>query len=75
MADGLGEWITTTDAADLTGYARAYFRQLIQRGRLHNVRKVGRDWLLSKSEVLEYKARMDSLGTAKHDPTRSKQSD
>jgi hypothetical protein len=31
----LTEWITTKEAAELTGYAAAYFRQLIKRGRLY----------------------------------------
>jgi len=62
------EWITTTEAAELTGYARAYFRQLIQRGRLHQVEKRGRDWFLSKDEVLAYSKKMKELGSAKHDP-------
>jgi len=63
-------WVTTTEAAELTGYARAYFRQLIQRGRLHQVEKRGRDWFLSKAEVLAYAEKMKALGDRKHDPTR-----
>jgi excisionase family DNA binding protein len=70
MPDGNGaEWITTVQAAELTGYANAYFRQLIKRGRL-TARKWGRDWCLDKAEVLDYKARMDALGTDKHNPWR-----
>ena len=68
--DNPTEWITTTEAARLTGYARAYFRQLIQRGRLHQVEKRGRDWFLSRAEVLAYAEKMKTLGTAKHAPTR-----
>lgn len=73
MADDFNptEWITTAEAAELTGYATAYFRQLIQRGRLHHVQKRGRDWFLSKREVLTYAERMKRLGQSKHDPTRA----
>ena len=62
-------WITTREASELTGYTAAYFRQLIQRGRLHS-EKHGRDWFLSKREVLAYAERMRRLGNVKHDPTR-----
>jgi len=65
------EWITTTEAANLTAYSRAYFRQLIQRGRLHHVQKRGRDWFLSKDEVLAYAEKMKRLGPTKHDPRRT----
>jgi len=75
MPNGNGtEWITTTEAAELTGYAQAYFRQLIGRGRL-NARKWGRDWFLDKAEVLAYKAQMDDLGADKHNPWREELSD
>lgn len=65
-----GKWVTTREAGELTGYTAAYFRQLIQRGRLHDVEKRGRDWFLSKREVLAYAERMRRLGNVKHDPTR-----
>jgi excisionase family DNA binding protein len=72
MADTLDptQWITTSEATALTGYAAAYFRQLIAHGRLH-AQKRGRDWFLRKSEVLEYADEMERLGTAKYDPWRS----
>ena len=71
MPDFPTDWITTQEAAELTGYATAYFRQLIQRGRLHQVQKRGRDWFLSKGEVLAYAQRMRHLGQSKHDPTKA----
>jgi len=63
------EWITTSEAAVLTGYATAYFRQLIKRGRL-KAKKRGRDWFLSKADVLAYKAKMTALGDRKYNPWR-----
>ncbi|MFW6116251.1 MAG: helix-turn-helix domain-containing protein [bacterium] len=47
------EVITTKEAAELTGYSAAYFRQLIARGGL-DARKIGRDCVLDRLEVLEY---------------------
>jgi excisionase family DNA binding protein len=64
------EWITTGEAADLTGYTTAYFRQLIKRGRL-KARKRGRDWFLNKAEVLAYAEEMRRLGQDKFNPWRT----
>jgi hypothetical protein len=33
-------------------------------------RKTGRDWLILRSSLLAYKARMDVLGPQKHNPWR-----
>jgi excisionase family DNA binding protein len=63
-------WITTSEAAELTGYTAAYFRQLISRGRLQG-KKRGRDWFLDKIEVLAFAEEMKKLGPAKHDPWRT----
>jgi excisionase family DNA binding protein len=62
-------WITTAEAAELTGYSAPYMRQLVKKGRIKG-RKVSRDWLLNRESLLRYKARMDALGTAKHNPWR-----
>ena len=70
MSDELAKWITTTEAAELTGYTPANFRQAVKRGRLYGEKR-GRDWWLIKSEVLAYAERMQKLGDSKHDPTRA----
>jgi excisionase family DNA binding protein len=64
------EWITTTEAAELTGYTDARFRQLAASGAIA-AKKRGRDWFLSKADVLAYTEEMKQLGTAKHDPWRT----
>lgn len=64
------EWITTKEAAELTGYADAYIRQLIGRRRLQ-AKKRGRDWFLSKADVLAYAEEMKRLGPSKYDPWRT----
>ena len=61
--------ITTTMGAELTGYVSAYVRQLARMGLIPS-RKLGRDWLISKTALLAHKARMDQLGIAKHNPHR-----
>jgi excisionase family DNA binding protein len=66
MVDELNpsRWITTSEAAELTGYASAYFRQVIKRGRL-KAQKRGRDWFLSREEILACAEEMRRLGSKK----------
>ena len=65
-------WVNTRAAAQLTGYTVAYMRQLaIHSDRSKIVaRKVGRDWLIERASLLEFKAAMDRLGSDKHNPWR-----
>jgi excisionase family DNA binding protein len=66
---GLGDWITTSEGAKLTGYSSTYVRMLAGQGRIR-ARHVGRDWLVSREDLLAHKAKMDALGTDKHNPWR-----
>lgn len=62
-------WITTREAAELTGYTTAYIRMLCIGGKLQ-AQKWGRDWAIERASLLAYKARMDTLGPQKHNPWR-----
>ncbi len=64
------EWITTKEAAELTGYTTSYIRKAISRGLLGG-QKLGRDWVLRKDEVLGYAEKMKALGPSKHAPRRT----
>jgi excisionase family DNA binding protein len=64
------EWITTNKAAELTGYSVSHFRTLAGRGRV-KARKLGRDWILDKAEVIAYAEEMQRLGHSKYDPWRT----
>jgi len=68
------KWITTVEAAELTGYTTSYLRKAISRERLR-AQKLGRDWFLDKEEVLAYAEEMRHLGSAKHDPWRTRRKD
>jgi excisionase family DNA binding protein len=57
------------EAANLTGYTIVYIRRLARIRRVEAV-KTGRDWLILRSSLLAYKARMDVLGPQKHNPWR-----
>ena len=65
------EWITTKEAAELTGYSDARFRQLAARGVIV-ARKRGRDWFLDKASVLAWAEEMKRLGPQKHNPWRDR---
>lgn len=62
-------WLSTKEAAELTGYSEAYIRRLARRARLE-ARKVATDWLINRKSLLAYKQSMDRLGPQKHNPHR-----
>ena len=64
-------WVTTDEAATLTGYVVEYVRCLARAGRIH-AEKRGRDWWVDQDALLQYKAKMDHLGEQKHNPWREK---
>lgn len=65
-----GDWITTKEASELTGYSVQYIRRLMRQERVV-ARKWLRDWAISRKSLLEYKNKMDELGQARHDPWKS----
>jgi len=64
------EWITTAEAAELTGYSVQYLRRMVRQGRVR-ARKWVNTWMVDRSTLLDYKREMDSLGREKHDPRRT----
>lgn len=62
-------WVTTREAAALTGYQMAHIRNLARSGKIE-AQRLGRDWLILRASLLAYKARMDTLGPQKHNPWR-----
>jgi hypothetical protein len=65
----LDAWVNTTEGAALTGYAQGTVRMLARTHRV-TARKVGRDWLVERRGLLEYRDAMERLGLDKHDPRR-----
>lgn len=57
--DGI-EYIATSRAADLTGYAQDYIGQLARGGEIE-ARKVGRRWFVGKKSLVEHKKHNDGL--------------
>ena len=46
-------WITTTEAAQISGYHRDHIRRLIRIEEI-DARKWGRDWMVSRESLLAY---------------------
>jgi excisionase family DNA binding protein len=63
------EWITTEQAAELTGYTTVHIRRLAREDRFDTL-KVGNTWLLRRADVLKHYHAMEALGSSKYDPTR-----
>ena len=47
------DWITTAEAAEVSGYNEEYIRRLIRKGKLP-ARRFGPMWQVSRSALLEY---------------------
>ena len=66
------EWITTAEAAKMTGYSPHYVRRLMRKQRVL-AKKWGNTWMIDKQSLLDYKQRMDELGRARHNPRLEKE--
>lgn len=64
------EWITTQEAAGLTGYHAVHIRRLAKEGVIRGFKR-GRDWWIERRSLEAYVEEMKRLGTAKHDPWRT----
>ncbi|MGI0013716.1 MAG: helix-turn-helix domain-containing protein [Nitrososphaera sp.] len=49
----MADWITTKQAAELSGYNAEYIRDLIRKGKIRS-QKWGRDWQISRASLLAY---------------------
>lgn len=63
------EWITTAEAAELTGDDVAHIRYLVREGIVRSS-KFGRAWMVHYESIRAYTDEMKQLGAAKHDPWR-----
>jgi hypothetical protein len=63
----LPEWITTEEAADLSGYDAQHVRRLARLGRIGTVKK-GHDWWVDHDVFRAYLEAMNTLGNKRHDP-------
>ncbi len=70
MPEDFDQWITTREAAELSGYRPLNIIRLVHKGHVRGV-KFGRDWIVNKADVLAYVAEIERLGRAKFDPWRT----
>jgi excisionase family DNA binding protein len=66
------DWITTEDAASISGYHVDHVRRLIREGKV-SARKWMRDWQVSRASLLDYISRMEEQGKKRgprHDRTK-----
>ena len=49
----MADWITTHQAAELSGYNAEYIRDLIRKGKIRS-QKWGRDWQISRASLIDY---------------------
>lgn len=61
------EWITTREAAEMTGYTRHNLTRAARSGALNSIMR-GNMRFFKKSDILEYVEQMKALGKAKHIP-------
>jgi excisionase family DNA binding protein len=61
------EWITTQEAAEVSGFHPEYIRELARAGKI-GASKKGRDWWIDRDVLKAYLDAMDTLGTKKFDP-------
>ena len=64
------KWLTTKEAAELTGYTVRYLRQLANEGKIRAVKRGGLFWI-DKGSLAAYTDQMKQLGPSKHDPWRT----
>ena len=63
----LGDWLTTQEAAALTGYNVQHVRRLARAGKIE-AKKWGRDWIVNRVSILAY-IETDGIGP---EPKRKK---
>jgi len=65
------DWLTTKQGARLIGVSASYVRKMAISGMVVAIRS-GRDWLVSYDSLMAYKAEINRLGNAKHNPWRER---
>ena len=61
------EWITSSEAAEASGYDVQWIRQLARAGKIGAERK-GRDWWIDRDKLMQYVNAMNELGNRRFDP-------
>lgn len=65
--DAMPEWITTEEAAEISGYHPEHVRWLARGGKIGAEEK-RRDWWIDRDRFRKYLAPVEALGAKKFDP-------
>jgi excisionase family DNA binding protein len=57
----MADWITTTEAVELSGYHPFYLRELLKDGKI-KARKFGRTWQISRKSLQAYMETAETSG-------------
>ncbi len=71
MADNGGEWISISDAADLSGYHPEYIRRLIRNGEI-TAKKFSIVWQVNKRSLIDYLKEATSKEDKRYTPKNKK---
>lgn len=63
----MADWITTDEAAEISGYHINYLRQLIRKNKIAAEKK-GRDWWVDKDSLRDYMNEAQDAGDRRHGP-------
>jgi len=55
-------WITTREAAEVSGYSLQYVWRLIRQGKIHADKRGGRDYWVDSASLVAYTDAMTNLG-------------
>lgn len=61
MGSFLGDWLTTREASELSGYHPDYVRKLVKIGEI-KARKWGNAWMINRESLLLYLASIRAKG-------------
>ena len=65
----MDNWITTTEAAELSGYHAEYIRELIRDGHIVAVKK-GNSWWVDRKAMLAYVRAAEKFTDKRHGPKK-----
>lgn len=63
----MADWITTAEAAEISGYHVDYIRKMIKAGKVNGRKVWGREWQVSRSSLLAHIRKVEKTG-AKRGP-------
>ena len=65
------DWITTTEATELSGYHPDHLRELIRDGKIYAEKK-GNAWWVDRKSLLEYVRAANKSGDKRRGPSRTR---